>query len=135
MADDRFDSLFAPETMAVIFPGDRADRFFEALLGDSGEGAYDIGLDFAGADADHLYFEFQLRRRPGKCLTCSLTSGLPHVLARHPVIDLAGVVRQIDRRLNGRLRCGAWQLGKTREVSRRLHVVPLTVRLEKAPPA
>jgi hypothetical protein len=135
MTDDPFTTLFSPTTLAAIFPAERADRFFEALLGDAGEGAYDIRLVFAGADAEHLHFHFQLLQRPGKCLSCSVTYGLPHVLARHPVIDVAGVVGQIVGRLNGHRRCSDWHLGKTSEVSRRVHTIPLTIRLENPLPA
>lgn len=135
MTDDAYTTLFSPAALEAIFPAERTDLFFEALLGDPGEGAYDIRLVYAGADAERLQFHFHLRQRPGKCLTCSLTYGLPHVLARHPVIDVAGVVGQIEGRLNGRRRCGDWRLGKTMEVSRHLHIIPLSIRLETPGPA
>ncbi len=130
MGDDRFTSIFKPEKMASMFPPDRADQFFEALLGDPDEGAYDIALVFSGAREDELHFAFQLTERPGKCLSCSLTYGLPHVFSRHPVIDIAAVVRKIDEMLDGHGRCGQWRVEATREASRQMHVIPLIIGLQ-----
>jgi hypothetical protein len=124
------ESVFTPQALADIFPQDRANRFFEALLGDAGEGAYDIGLVFNARRADALEFAFELRQRPGRCLACNLTYGLPQVFSRHPVIDVKGVVDAIGRRLGNGWQCRAWRLGKTREISRQLHVVPLLIDLE-----
>jgi hypothetical protein len=120
---------FTRPVMAEIFPQDRTDRFFEALLGDAGEGAYDIDLVYVGESEAQIRFEFQLRQRPGRCMACNLTYGLPEVFIRHPVIDLAGLIRQIDSRICNGKRCGTWQLGRTREVSRSLHVLPLSIDL------
>ncbi len=122
--------MFDQTTLQKIFPADRADHFFEALLGAASEGAYDIDLIFI-ENLDHrLDFEFHLQRRPGKCLVCNLTYGLPQVFARHPVIDIKGLVRAIDRKLNGKARCADWELGATREVSKELHIIPLTIFLK-----
>ena len=121
--------LFPRHVLDGIFPPERCDRFFDALLGDAAEGAYDIVLNCSDITDERLVFEFELRQRPGKCLACNLTYGLPEVFQRHPIIDVAGVVRQIDARLTNGRRCGEWSLGRTREISRSLHVVPLTVRL------
>ena len=124
-----YETLFSQHVLDGIFPSDRADRFFEALLGDASEGAYDIVLACAGETDDRIDFEFQLKQRPGRCLACNLTYGLPEVFMRHPVIDVAGVVRQIDARMTNGKRCREWTLGRTREVSRTMHVLPLTVNL------
>jgi len=130
-ADSQFLSeLFSQETLDHIFPDDRADRFFDALLGDAAEGAYDIRLVYKEAQERRLLFELELHQRPGKCLACNLTYGLPTVFARHPVIDVQGIVDEIDNRLNGHGRVGGWQLGKTREISRQLHAVPLQIDLD-----
>ncbi len=129
MGQDRFTSIFKPEKMAALFPPDRADQFFEALLGDCDEGAYDIALVYSGAQKDELHFAFQLTERPGKCLSCSLTYGLPHVFSRHPVIDIAAVVRKIDEMLDGHDKCGQWRVEATREAGRQMHVIPLIIRL------
>ena len=77
-----------------------------------------------------LVFNLELHQRPGKCLACNLTYGLPSVFARHPVIDIQGVVRQVDQMLQDRARCIDWQLGNTREIKRGLHTVPLIIHLE-----
>ena len=130
MGADRFSSLFTSDKLAAIFPPDRADQFFDALLGDSSEGAYDIALQYAGVQEDELHFEFQLKERPGKCLSCSLTYGLPHVFSRHPIINISSVVKEIDRMLNGQGRCGDWRVESTREAGRKLHVIPLIVDLQ-----
>jgi hypothetical protein len=124
-----FDTLFPKPVLDKIFPADRADRFFDALLGDASEGAYDIGLAYVGEADGRIDFEFQLKKRPGRCLACNLTHGLPDVFLRHPVIDLAGVVRKIDSRLSNGNRSAGWTLGSTREISHAMHVIPLTVNL------
>ena len=130
MATESFETLFTPERLESLFPADRADRFFDALFGDAREGAYDIRLDYDGSPDGQLRFLFQLYERPGKCLSCSLTYGLPHVFSRHPIINVAGLVRDIDLLLNGSHRCGAWEIGRTIEFDRSHHAVPLTIRIE-----
>ena len=130
MNSDRFTSFFTSDKLTTIFPPERADRFFEALLGDCSEGAYDIALHYAGSRGDELHFEFQLRERLGKCLSCSVTYGLPHVFSRHPIIDVPAVVQGIDQILDGQGRCGPWRIESTREVSRQLHVIPLIINLQ-----
>ncbi len=127
-------TIFKQPILDEIFPSNRADRFFAALLGDASEGAYDITLTYAGETDDQVDFEFQLKQRPGKCLACNLTYGLPEVFMRHPIIDVAGVVRQIDARMINGKKCGEWALGPTREVSRDMHVLPLTVKLSTGKP-
>jgi hypothetical protein len=132
MPTPSYETLFSRQVLDEIFPPDRADRFFEALFGDAEEGAYDIHLAYRSGNDDHIDFEFELKQRPGKCLACNLTYGLPDVFRRHPVIDIAGVVRQIDARMTNGKRCGEWSLGRTREISRELHALPLTVNLSAA---
>jgi hypothetical protein len=129
MPEPAYDIVFPQHVLDAIFPTERADQFFEALFGDSSEGAYDIVLTYAGASDERIDFEFQLNQRPGRCLACNLTYGLPEVFMRHPVIDVAGVVRQIDSRMVDGKRCGDWTLGRTREVSRERHVLPLSIKL------
>jgi hypothetical protein len=130
MNERDYQGVFTETALKDLFPEDRSDRFFEALYGDSDEGAYDIRLAFAGQTGQQLNFEFHLHQRPGKCLACNLTYGLPDVLGRHPVIDVKGLMAQINILLNGRAACAGWEIGKTREVSRELHVIPLTVKLD-----
>lgn len=127
-----YEPCFSQQVLDDIFPSQRADRFFDALLGDAKEGAYDIRLAYNRATNDHIEFEFQLNQRPGRCLACNLTYGLPEVFMRHPVIDLAGLVRSIGARLPNGKQCGTWELGRTTEISRQRHVIPLRIGLTDA---
>lgn len=117
--------IFTEEKTRQLFPPERANQFFEALFGDAEEGAYDITLHFDGQQSrdNRLVFELRLRQRPGRCLACNLTYGLPEVFSRHPVIDIKGLVAAIGAELGGA--ASAWNLGRTREQSRELHVIPL----------
>lgn len=130
MTAENFNEIFAPEVLKKLFPETRSDDFFDALYGDPSEGAYDISLEFKGTNQNKLHFELQLKQRPGKCLACNLTYGLPDVFGRHPIINVKGLVQKIERRLNGSGKCMDWQLGRTREISREMHVVPLEITLE-----
>ncbi len=127
---DDLKDLFTPEDLQTLFPEDRADAFFESLFGDAEEGAFDIGLAFKGHRGKALNFEFQLHQRPGKCLACNLTYGLPQVFRRHPIINVQGLTDEIGKRLDGKFHCTGWELGATRELSRELHVIPLVISLE-----
>jgi len=130
METKRFSDLFTPGVMKKLFPEDRSDQFFDALYGDAQEGAYDITLEFIDARENGLEFMLRLTRRPGKCITCSLTYGLPEVFTRHPIIDINGLVQNIEALLDGRSRCVEWHLGATREVSNDVHIIPLDIFLE-----
>jgi hypothetical protein len=131
MATEDFNKLFHEGVLKEIFPDQKADQFFEALYGGTEDGAFSINLTFVDYDqaTNALRFQLQLRERPGKCLACNLTYGLPRVFSRHPVINLQGVVREIEKLLNGKGRCLDWSLGNTNPVSNKLHIIPLTVRL------
>jgi len=85
-----FDKLFAPDVLKQLFPEDRSDQFF---------------------DANRLEFMLRLTQRPGKCITCSLTYGLPEVFTRHPIINIKGLVQNIEALLDGRGRCVIIPLG------------------------
>ena len=124
------EQLFTSETLDRLFPADRADQFFDALFGDASEGAYDIRLAFTRHDAKAktLAFALELHQRPGKCLACNLTYGLPEVFSRHPLINLKGVVAEIAT-LCGNATVKEWRLGATHSVSKALHTVPLTINL------
>ncbi|WP_243544131.1 pancreas/duodenum homeobox protein 1 [Pseudodesulfovibrio tunisiensis] len=126
MAD--IDTVFSAEWLAELFPPSRADEFFEALFGGAEEGSYDIELAYSGARGNTLDFEFRLRQRPGKCLACSLTYGLPQVFSRHPIINASGLARQIAER-SGMEGEPSWQLDATRELSRTVHSVPFTITI------
>ncbi|MDH5299107.1 MAG: pancreas/duodenum homeobox protein 1 [Desulfobulbaceae bacterium] len=131
MSSDNFSQLFSQETLIRIFPPQRSDQFFEALFGDASEGAYDISLVFKEhrPKDNTLLFELHLSQRPGCCLACNLTHGLPQVFSRHPVIDIKGVVAEIDKLLGDRATCKEWRLGATNSVSRALHTMPLIITL------
>jgi hypothetical protein len=129
MNKKNLNEIFSSEKLAQIFPDNRADLFFDALYGDSSEGAYDIRLVFTNQTGKALNFEFHLTQRPGKCLACNLTYGLPQVFSRHPVIDVKGVVDKIGQLVDGQGKAADWKLGSTREISRSLHVIPLTVSI------
>ncbi len=122
-------TIFTPETLQQIFPEHLSNEFFEALYGDAQEGAYDIRLAYSGSEADRLTFELQLHQRQGKCLACNLTYGLPNVFSRHPIINLSGLVSKIEKLLNGTVQLTQWSLGRTKEISKRLHVVPFYVHV------
>ena len=123
-------TLFTPDTLLRLFPRDRANEFFEALFGDADEGAYDIELGYRGLQGNELVMELRLHERPGRCLACNLTQGLPQVFSRHPIINLNRLVENIGELLQGQARCTGWSLGSTEQQSRSLHVVPLKIRLE-----
>ena len=127
---NQFETVFSKEQLDVLFPAQRTHQFFDALLGDPEEGAYDIRLRYAGFEDRQLLFFLELHQRPGKCLACNLTYGLPKVFSRHPVINIEGIVQQIDGLLDGPARCKAWHLGATREINRQKHVVPLIIDLD-----
>lgn len=129
MAIEGINDIFTPDVLQKLFPEDRTDQFFDALYGDASEGVYDISLKFNTHRQGQLEFELHLSQRPGKCLHCSLTYGLPEVFSRHPAININGLVREIDRLLDGRATCIDWQIGFTREISDELHVIPLTILL------
>ena len=111
-----------------IFPPERTDAFFEALFGGAEEGAYDISLVCRNHTSDTANLAFELRQRPGKCLACNLTYGLPQVFQRHPVLNVAGVAQEVARRLGWPEEGTRWTLGHTEEHGREMHAIPLTVK-------
>jgi len=96
MTDINSGELFSEKKMAELFPADRADRFFDAFLGDPAEGAYDICLGFkqkAGNPLNALeaYFKtYRPRKIPGRkfCIRAGVAilvadrpfAGQPHVM-------------------------------------------------------
>jgi hypothetical protein len=125
MAD--FTTIFTHEKCKEIFPAERANQFFEALFGDAEEGAYDIALAFAGGNREQLRFDFQLTQRPGKCLACNLTTGLPQVFERHPIINVNGLARAVEKEVGLVPESLQWSLGRTVQISQELHVIPLVL--------
>ncbi len=128
---DTLTDLFDDQVLNDLFPPERTDDFFEALFGDADEGAYDIHLRFDGHEAtpNSLRFFLDLIERPGCCLACNLTYGLPEVFSRHPVINIKGLVADIEEKLDGRARCVDWQLGTTVQQSKGLYSIPMIIQL------
>jgi len=121
--------IFTQETLQTLFPPERANAFFDALFGDAEDGAYDIRLVFKGQAANTLTLALELHERPGKCLACNLTYGLPEVFSRHPIINIKGLTAEIDALLGDKATCTDWKLGTTQTVSKKLHVIPLMISL------
>ena len=117
------------EQLAQLVPAGLADEFFEALYGDAAEGAYDIELALRGQEGSCLELALLLKQRPGKCLACNLTYGLPRVFTRHPVLDLGGLVERICSLIDADPARATWQLGPTQPVSGELHAIPLCIDL------
>lgn len=118
---------FTEQDLLEIFPPERTQAFFDALFGDAEEGAYDIRLEFTGEEAGSLNFVFALLQRPGKCLACNLTYGLPQVFSRHPLINVKGVAAEIARRAGWNPDSARFELGITKEHSSARHTIPFIV--------
>ena len=131
MPKNNISTLFTREILDDLLPAGRADDFFKALFGDVDEGAYDISLHFSNYNAEKniLSFELHMQERPGKCLSCNLTYGLPEVFSRHPLIDIKGIVDKIENLLDGQAKCLDWQLGSTQTAAANLHTIPLEIYL------
>lgn len=114
--NDFLDSLFPPE---------RTDDFFEALFGGAEEGAYTIMLRLRSETETSVELAFELHKRPGKCLVCSLTYGLSGVFKRHPIINAQGLARAIAEKKGWQ--DFSWDIGTTREESEELHWIPFRV--------
>ncbi|OIQ52086.1 hypothetical protein BerOc1_00558 [Pseudodesulfovibrio hydrargyri] len=123
----QYGHIFTEDALQTIFPPERTEAFFEALFGDAEEGSYDISLAFSGNRGQDLDFELKLLQRPGKCLACNLTYGLPQVFSRHPVINLNGIADAVARAAGAP--SADWTIGNTHEISRELHIIPLTITL------
>lgn len=121
--------VFTKDWTDSIFPPQRTEDFFEALFGGAEEGAYDIALRFVEQRGNEYEFAFDLKQRPGKCLACNLTYGLPQVFSRHPVLNVKGVAESVASALGKTAAGASWKLNPTREVSAKLHVIPLIVTL------
>jgi len=130
MDTSKIDALFTPETLKQLFPEERTNDFFEALFGDADEGAYDIALGYGGVSANTLIMELTLHERPGCCLACNLTQGLPQVFSRHPIINVSGIVADIDTLLGDSASCKEWSLGHTEQRQKEIHIIPIKITLE-----
>ena len=130
MNTSTIDALFTAETLQKLFPKERSDEFFDALFGDASEGSYDIELTYAGISGKELTMELKLHERPGCCLACNLTQGLPQVFSRHPIINVNGVVNEVDTLLGDEANCKEWTLGYTEQRQKELHVIPIKITIE-----
>ena len=129
MKTETIDAIFTEAYLLKAFPEERSDEFFDALFGDAAEGAYDIALAYNGTDGKTISLELRLTERPGHCLACNLTQGLPAVFSRHPVINIAGIVESIEKSLKGAANCAEWSLGRTLQKTQNVHAIPLTISL------
>lgn len=127
MGAEELKEVFTPDKLAGLFPAEKSNEFFDALFGDASEGAYDIELTYKGSNNEFMEFEFLLKQRPGKCLACNLTYGLPQVFSRHPIINVKKLVNDIIA-VAGLKESAEWGLGATREISRNLHAIPLRIK-------
>ena len=113
------------EQLDALFPPERSDAFFEGIYGDAEEGAYTIRLRMDSEGENSMVLSFVLHRRPGKCLVCQLTHGLPYVFRRHPVIDAAGVAKAIASLAGWAPDTVQWEIGETIQKSKDEHLIPL----------
>ena len=129
MDTSKIDTLFTSDALLQMFPKERSNEFFDALFGDASEGAYDIELAYGGTAGNTLTMELRLHERPGCCLACNLTQGLPQVFGRHPIINVKGVVEDVDKLLGDAASCSEWSLGYTEQREKAMHVIPLNITL------
>ena len=127
------EEIFTDQVLQTLFPPERSNDFFEALFGDANEGAYDIKLQFDGYDSSNqtLNFLLDLHERPGRCLACNLTYGLPEVFSRHPVINIHGLVKDVEKLLENKAHCKEWHLGHTIQKERSRHSIPLRIQVQQ----
>ena len=131
MQKQELKDIFTKEVLNELLPPQLSYDFSEALYGDATEGAYDVSLAFKDYDSEQnkLFFELQLHERPGKCLACNLTYGLPEVLSCHPLLNIKGMVEKIESLLGGDTKCSSWELGATETPAASMHAIPLTINL------
>ncbi len=127
------EKVMTKEFLEELFPPQRADEFFNALYGGAETGAFDIALSLRGFYPSEklLLLDFILTERPGKCMACSLTRGLPPVFERHPIIDLNGIIKKIDEKISPDWSVKEWSLGPTTVISQDTNCIPLTIKLKK----
>lgn len=123
-----YEEIFSRENLEQVFPPERTAQFFEALFGDPEEGAYDIRMSLLTSSERKLDFLFELHQRGDACLACNLTYGLPGVFLRHPIINIKGVTAELAKRAGWADGTWEWSLGTTDEISKALHVIPLSLK-------
>lgn len=118
---EAFNQAFLDE----LFPESRTNDFFEALFGDAEEGAYTIRLSFQSAQKNTLLFHFELHQRGQQCLRCNLTTGLPQVFQRHPIIGANKLAETFAKKAG--FAEFSWRIGATVQLSEQLHYMPFYV--------
>lgn len=121
------DQVFTQDYLDTLLPAGISDQFFEALYGDVSDGAYDIRFEFISANEKRIVLAFNLTQRPGKCLVCSLTYGLPNVFLNHPLINIKGMVEKMKEK---GINIKNWRLGDTEEQTSSLHTIPFYLEFE-----
>ena len=131
MDKEKLALIFNADVLGKLFPAEKSNQFFDALFGDASEGAYDIKLSYGGYDSasSRLQFNLDLHERPGCCLACNMTYGLPQVFTRHPVINIQGLVDNILKQIDDKAQCESWSLGTTSPQSKGFHSIPLFISL------
>ena len=127
MAQAALNQVFTQDYLDTLLPAQLSDQFFDALYGDASEGAYDIKLEFISANDKRIVLAFNLTQRPGKCLVCSLTYGLPTVFSRHPLVNINGMVANMVAK---GVKIKDWRLGETEEQNSTYHTIPFYLNLE-----
>jgi len=130
MDDTKAGQGLTQKELETLFPEERSHDFFDAFYGGSEDSHFDIRLGFDGVRDNRYYFFFELIERPGKCLACNMTYGLPHVFARHPVINIQGLVADIASLFGLQTSGISWSLGNTTTQSSKLHRIPLIISAE-----
>ncbi|MBU1196590.1 MAG: pancreas/duodenum homeobox protein 1 [Proteobacteria bacterium] len=126
MDQKEIEQRLTQDFLDTLMPPEKSDQFFEALYGDASEGAYNIRLKFKKADEKQIVLMFDLTKRPGKCLVCSLTYGLPTVFSRHPLINIKNLVEKIKEK---GIDVAGWRLGETQERNSSNHMIPFYLDL------
>jgi len=123
--------MFSEEWIKGLLPRKKIEAFFEAFYFGE-EPAYDLelGLGEVSLEQKRIRLDLRLLARPGRCLACNLTWGLPPVLEKHPLLNLEEIVRRIEERLPEGLKVKNWELGAVREINSELHVIPLWIYLK-----
>ena len=117
--------MFNQDFIDEVFPAERTGEFFEALFGGAEDGAYDIRLSFQEQQEKSIIFHFELHQRPNQCLRCNLTTGLPQVFQRHPIINAKGIAEKAAQVAG--FQDFSWKLGNTVQLSEQLHYIPLLI--------
>ncbi len=127
MDENKVREILTRQFMETLFSQERSNDFFDAFYGGSEDSHFDIRMAFDGTRDNQLHFAFELIQRPGKCLACNMTYGLPHVFARHPVINIRELVEDIASALALDSSGLTWSLGNTFTQSSERHKIPLVI--------